>query len=186
MTLQCIMGRWAALILSFTFVLERVGLSAVCGWAFGVRHPCYDAFGAWIGTELRCLVIMKTCGPLHGSWSPPTAAARRQCSHHLRWLRYITAHSLLHAQSSVPIWLLWILLCTFWTLIIARIEGEGGNQDWGGGGGGGPAGWGGFRKTLQVTELTGNKNSIYSASSLNPPRQTLSFNPLEWLLKLYY
>lgn len=123
---------------------------------------CYDASGPWIGTKLRYLDIMKTSSPAQLTILRP---ARRQRVPSPRLTGFIAAHShrpsLLCAQSFVIRLHIWIHLYTFWTLIIAGIERERGGWE--------ATGWGGFRKTQQVTELTGNTHSIYSVQSPNPP-----------------
>lgn len=111
------------LVLSFTFRIKRVDLSAV--WIV-TRHPCYEACGPWIGTNLRCLVIMKTYRPSTVHYSPPSLQPEGSVSNHLDRLRFITAH--FHRPRSPPRPKLcsrlsvWIFRYTFWTLIIARID----------------------------------------------------------------
>lgn len=88
------------------------------GWRRLTDQPCpdesleYDTLvmmhsGPWMGTKLRCLVIMKTYRSSSALDSPPLLQPEARVSRHLHWLRFITAHfhrpPVLHAQSSVPV-----------------------------------------------------------------------------------
>lgn len=86
----------------------------------------------WSETELRCLVVMKAHRPTTVHNAPLLLRPGGSLSHHLQWLRFITAHFRRPPITPPPLsplrlqlcscLTIWILFCTFWTLIIARME----------------------------------------------------------------
>lgn len=144
------------------FVFKSIDLSVVSGSAFVIRHSCYDASGPWIGTKLRYLVIMRTSSP-HDSPSSQKAACPVSSTDWIYRCSFSPSPSPLRPKLCYPSAHLDppLHLLNFNHSSDRERERERGGWE--------AAGWGGFRKTQQVTELTGNTHSIYSVQSPNPP-----------------